>query len=113
MYLLSGAHFFNPPDVDEADDTYLARVLISQCGYFGPFPEKFAEIANPYVMAQLQTVAQVVEGIGGRTPYLRNLATEFNEEDLSFLRDVMKPDPRDRLSVKKLLQHPWFKGVCI
>lgn len=70
MYLLSGAHLFSPPNVDEADDTYLAKVLISQYGYFGPLPENYAEIANPYTMAQLQTVRQVIEDNGGRSPYL-------------------------------------------
>jgi hypothetical protein len=36
MYLLSGVHFFNPSDINEADDTFLSRVLINQFGFFGP-----------------------------------------------------------------------------
>lgn len=47
MYLLSGAHFFNPSDINEADDTFLPRVRINQLGFFGPYPEKYAEIASP------------------------------------------------------------------
>ena len=59
-------------------------------------------------MAQLQAVAQVVGENGVEVPCLNTLAVEFSKEDLGFVGDIMKHDPRDRFSARELLQHPWF-----
>lgn len=39
-----------------------------------------------------------------RSIYLNDLSIELNEKDVSILREVMKPDQRDLLSVREILQ---------
>lgn len=84
MYLLSGAHFFNPSDINEADDTFLPRVLINQLEFFGPYPEKYAEIASP-VMPEVNALKEAVAKSGGSQRYRKTLSHYINEEDLGFL----------------------------
>ena len=110
MYLLSGVHFFNPSIVDEADDTFLAHVVIRQFGFCGPCPETYAEIAES-VMPQVEAFEQAVRNTGGEKGYRNTLARYINEKDLKFLLNLMKLDPRDRPSAKELLQNSWFYGV--
>ncbi len=114
MYLLSMVHVFSPPgfDKDEDEEAYNAQIIIRQSAFYGPFQESFAEIATPHTMEQLQAVEQVIEENRGRTPYSNGLAMLFGKEDIDFLHDIMKPDPRDRWSARRLLQHPWFHSNC-
>jgi hypothetical protein len=39
--------FFAPPNVPEDDELFDTKVLIRQLAFFGPFPEKYDEIASP------------------------------------------------------------------
>ena len=110
MYLLSGVHLFNPPKIDEADDTFLAHVLIRQFGFCGPCPETYAEIAGSF-MPEVNALQQAVTNTGGEKGYRNTLARYINEKDMQFLTSLMKIDPRDRPSAKQLLHNPWFSGM--
>ena len=105
--MLSGIHFFNPPNTDEADDTYLSQVLISQFGFFGPAPQKYKEIATP-MMAEIDALGQAVVTSGGVHRYQSTLAHYLSAADIQFLLSFMKIDLRDRPSAKDLLESQWF-----
>ncbi|MCJ1248692.1 hypothetical protein MMC30_005911 [Trapelia coarctata] len=111
MYLLFGAHMFDPPGVEKDDLTYPLEVLIRQCAFFGPFPDKFAEVVNSDTMASVQYIEQTIVARGGRAPYKRSLDTNFSKKALSFINKCMKLDPRDRVSAQELLNDGWLSGV--
>jgi hypothetical protein len=110
MYLLSGAHFFNPPNLDESDETFLPRVLINQIGFFGLYPERLMEIAGS-MMTEGDALKQAVAASGGERRFQRTLAQYFRDDDLEFLFAFMKIDPGDRPSAKKLLQSQWVNNL--
>ncbi len=103
-------HFLAPPNVSEDDELFDTKVILRQLGFFGPFPEKIAEIAAP--------VMQEINGLNGAVgnhrlvqKYRSALTASFDPENVNFLFSFMKVDPRDRPSARELLQHEWFSGV--
>ena|SRR5947209_2762094 len=110
MDLLTGKHFFAPPNVPENDELFDCKVLIRQLAFFGPFPDKYAEIAAP-VQEIVDSLNNTVRTPGLQQKYQRTLAGSMHAEDLAFLFYFMKTDLRDRPSAAQLLQHSWFSGV--
>jgi hypothetical protein len=96
--------------MNETNDEFLPRVLISQLGFFGPYPARYKEIAAP-VMPEVDALQQTVAKAGGPERYRNTLTHYINEKDLGFLFSFMKIDPRDRPSARELLQHLWFQDT--
>lgn len=111
LILLTRAHFFNPPNLDTNDSSYVHRILYSQFAFFGPHPHKFAEITTPAAMDKVETVCHDIEASGERKKFQRTLDHYLRKEDLDFLRSFMKIDPRDRPSAKELLNASWFDEI--
>ena len=107
MYLLSTVHFFSPHKIDESNETYLAHVIKRQFGFFGPCPDKYAEIASS-IMPQVGAIQEAISKVGGEKVYRNALTRCINGKDVEFLLSFMKIDPRDRPSAKEILQNSWF-----
>ncbi|KAK2763495.1 hypothetical protein FQN53_007327 [Emmonsiellopsis sp. PD_33] len=108
--LLTGIYYFAPPRVPLDDEDFGTKVVVRQLGFFGPFPEKYSEIAGP-VLQDVHALNEAISTPGFRQKYQRLLETTLNVEDLEFLQCFMQIDPRDRPSAAQLLLHPWFNGV--
>ncbi|KAG8532468.1 uncharacterized protein KY384_002345 [Bacidia gigantensis] len=111
MWGLTGARMFSPPELDEKDEMYTIMVLALQCAYFGPFPDKYVELAEQLTMEHLHSMEGYVTQRGGRRRHRHTLAVNMSKETITFLDKFMKLDPRDRPSAKELLQDQWFSGV--
>lgn len=102
---------FSPPGMDETDKIYHTMILMLQCAYFGPFPDKFVELAHDITIEDLNGIEGLVDQKEGRRRYRNTLTTYLSEETVVFLDKVMKLDPRDRPSPQELLQEQWLSGV--
>ncbi|KAI9723062.1 MAG: hypothetical protein M1835_003940, partial [Candelina submexicana] len=104
MWGLTGARIFSPLEVDEKDEIYHVMILMLQCAYFGPFPDKYVELSDAITMEYLHSIEGLVTQRGGRRKYRKTLSTLFSKETMDFLNKFMKLDPRDRPSAQELLQ---------
>ena len=104
MWGLTGARMFSPLGVDEKDEIYHTMILMLQCAYFGPFPNKYVELADDLTIEHLDGIEGLVAQRGGRRKYRNTLATNMSKETVNFLDKVMKLDPRDRPAPQELLQ---------
>lgn len=102
---------FSPPEVDEKDEIYHVMILMLQCAYFGPFPNKYVELSDNITVGDLNGIEGLVTQRGGRRRYRNTLATNLSKETVSFLDKIMKLDPRDRPEPQELLQHQWLSGL--
>ena len=102
---------FSPPGMDETDEIYHTVILMLQCAYFGPFPDKYVELADDITIDDLNGIEGLVNQKGGRRSYRNTLTTYLSEETVDFLDKVMKLDPRDRPSPKELLQEQGLSVV--
>lgn len=112
MWGLTGARMFSPLEVDEKDELYHVMILMVQCAYFGPFPDKYVEISDAITMEYLHSIEGLVTQRGGRMKYRNTLTTLLSTETMDFLDKFMKLDPRDRPSAQVLLQDQWLSGVA-
>ncbi len=111
MWGLTGAGLFSPIEVDEKDEIYYAMILMLQCAYFGPFPQKFVELSDGITQGDLDGIEGLVTLKGGRERYRNTLTTKISKDAVSFLDKLMKLDPRDRSSPRELLQDRWLSSV--
>ena len=102
---------FSPIGVDEKDEIYHIMILMLQCAYFGPFPNKYVELADNLTIGHLDGIEGLVAQRGGRRIYRNTLATKTSKETVSFLDKVIKLDPRDRPTPQELLQDQWLSGA--
>ena len=102
---------FSPPGVDEKDEIYHVMILMLQCAYFGPFPDKYMELSDAITMENLEGIEGLVAQRGGRRKYRNTLTVNINKEAMSFVDKLMKLDPRDRPLPQELLHDPWLSGV--
>ena len=107
--LIYGGDFslFKPKDVKFGHEEYELKILMRQFQYFGPFPAKYEEIADPETV---QVILYLMEQIPQHklTSFHRTTRREVSKEDNDFICKIMKLDPRDRPSAKELLQDEWF-----
>ena len=85
----------------------MVGVVVEQFKYFGPFPAKFEEIADP------ETVQSIMLIMGSfpkekTTPFSRTTESEVNRRDNIFISKMMKLDWRDRPTAKELLEDEWW-----
>lgn len=111
MWGLTGARVFSPIGVDEKDEIYHVMILMLQCAYFGPFPNRLVELSDNLTIGDLDGIEGLVTQRGGRRKYRNTLAANMSKETVSFLDKVMKLDPRDRPAPEELLQDQWLSGV--
>jgi hypothetical protein len=94
--------------VSYGHEEYGLEVLKRQFKYFGPFPEKYAEIASPEtVMAILWLMQEIPQS--QTTPFQRTAEHEVCKKDKEFIGKIMMIDWRDRPTAKELLYDEWFR----
>lgn len=98
---------FNSFGIDENDDMYHVMIFTLQ----GPFPDKFADIAENITLEHLHGIEELVIQRGGKIKYENTLAAHFNKETSDFLHKLMKLDPRNRLSAQEILQNEWLSDI--
>jgi hypothetical protein len=82
-------------------------VVVEQFKYFGPFPVKIAQIADPETV---QSIILLMENIPKEmtTPFSRTTEREVIRRDNIFISKMMKLDWRDRPTAKELLEDEWW-----
>lgn len=109
--LIYGGHFniFNPPGVPFKfdDPEYEFEVLKRQVQFFGPFPAKYAEIAD---QDTIEVVVWLMENlVDKRKPFHLLTEREISRKDKDFIGWFMKLDPRDRPTADEILAHEWWQ----
>lgn len=91
------------------DEEYVVGVVEEQFKYFGPFPAKIAEIADPETVQSIMLIMQNISR-EKMTPFSRTAESEVNQRDNIFISKMMKLDWRDRPTAKELLEDEWWDG---
>ena len=78
-----------------------------QFKYFGPFPAKIAEIADPETVQSIMIVKENIPKADA-TPFSWTTKREVSKRDNIFISKIMKLDWRDRPSAKELLEDEWW-----
>ena len=71
---------FSPPGMDEKDEIYHVTILTLQCAYFGPFPNKYVELADNLTIGDLDGIEGLVIHKGGRRIHRNTLAAKMNKD---------------------------------
>ncbi|KAH6862994.1 serine/threonine protein kinase [Alternaria alternata] len=107
--LIYGGNFnlFLPKGLTREDEEYVVGVVVEQFKYFGPFPAKIAEIADPETV---QSIILLIENIPKEKtmPFRRTTEREVSQRDNIFISKMMKLDWRDRPTAKELLEDEWW-----
>jgi serine/threonine protein kinase len=94
--------------VDRDDrDEWLLEIVKRQFRYFGPYPEKIAEIYTP---ESVQSIIWLFKEIpqDKMTPFAWTTEREVIKKDKDFIGKMMKLDWRDRPTAKELLEDEWW-----
>lgn len=84
------------------------EILKEQFRFFGPFPEKYQEIASQEtVLAILYLMQEIPQS--QTTPFSMFTEREICKKDKEFIGKIMMMDWRDRPTAKDLLEDGWFK----
>ena len=51
---------FSPPRVDKKDEIYHVIILMLQCAYFGPFPDKYIKLSDAITMENLEGIEGLI-----------------------------------------------------
>lgn len=110
--LIYGGNFnlFRPKTVSFDHEEYGLEVLKRQFQYFGPFPEKYQEIASPETIAAILYFMDEIPQ-SQTTPFSRTTEKEVCRKDKKFIGEIMMLDWRDRPTAKELLENVWFEEV--
>ncbi|RYN19232.1 hypothetical protein AA0115_g10843 [Alternaria tenuissima] len=107
--LIYGGNFnlFLPKGLTREDEEYVVGVVVEQFKYFGPFPAKIAEIADPETA---QSIILLMENVPKEktTPFRRTTEREVSRRDNIFIPKMMKLDWIDRPTAKELLEDEWW-----
>ena len=92
------------------DEEYVLGVVEEQFKYFGPFPAKIAEIADPEAV---QSILYSMQNIPKEktTPFSQTTEREASKRDNVFISKTMKLDWRDRPTAKELLEDEWWNDI--
>lgn len=97
------------PNVPVDHKLYVDKILARFHKYFGPYPASYMDLPgmSPEV---LQLLADTMNSFqpGERIPFQRVSRTEISHRDRDFICKIMKMDPRDRPTVRQLLEDEWF-----
>ncbi|OOF92082.1 hypothetical protein ASPCADRAFT_517986 [Aspergillus carbonarius ITEM 5010] len=99
-------HLFEP-DVSEGHKLYDVKILVLHHQWFGPFPISYKEIAHKETQENIMRIMSVIPPEKLK-PFWYLREREICDADKAFVLRIMKLDPRDRPTVKELLQDEWF-----
>ena len=88
-------------------------MLVKQIAYFGPFPVSYFDIL-PKDDERWEFIGDATQYIIDNQkwkPFAKAEDEELVEEDRTFICKIMKLDPRERPTVKELLQDSWFTQI--
>jgi hypothetical protein len=91
------------------DEEYVLGVVEEQFKYFGPFPAKFAEVADPETVRSIMLIMQNIPKEKTR-PFSQTTESEVSRRDNNFITKIMKLDWRDRPTAKELLEDEWWNN---
>jgi hypothetical protein len=98
---------FSPSDLSRDDELYYVSIVVAQYRYFGPFPEKFKEIANEDVLRVISWIEEQVPA-DKMSPITCADDKDISNKDKAFIGKMMKLDWRDRPTAKELLEDEWW-----
>jgi serine/threonine protein kinase len=101
-------HIFEPEE-PEGHEMYDTKIVVHQHQWFGPFPISYKEIADKDTQEALLGIMSAVAPEKMK-PFQYLSEREICNADKAFVLKIMKLDPRDRPTVKELLQDEWFMG---
>ena len=99
---------FSPANVPFDDEHYGFWVLVEQVRRFGPFDDSFEETADAERLAICTGVVVYIQENQKWLPFSMSEDDEIARLDRDFIAKMMKLDPRDRPTARKLLQDEWF-----
>jgi serine/threonine protein kinase len=99
-------HIFEPEE-PEGHEMYDTKIVVHQHQWFGPFPISYKEIADEDTQEALFGIMSAVTPEKMK-PFQYLSEREICNADKAFVLKIMKLDPRDRPTVKELLQDEWF-----
>ncbi|KKZ60399.1 hypothetical protein EMCG_00685 [[Emmonsia] crescens] len=109
--MIWGDNFFIfKPTVPRGHDEYELQILAKYHIYFGPYPPSYVDLADQETLGVLSLVMNDVPPEKLR-PFSLASQQEISKEDKEFVLKIMKLDPRDRPTAKKLLKDEWFNGT--
>lgn len=101
-------HIFSPANVPFADEHYGFWVLVEHIRRFGPFKERFEEIADAERLEICRGAIDYIQENQKWLPFSLSEDDELALPDRHFIAKMMKLDPRDRPTARELLQDAWF-----
>lgn len=99
---------FDPTTVPFGHEAYNLEVLKQQFRYFGPWPEKYDEIASPDTVRAIVYIMDQIPKSETK-PFILMTEREICKKDNEFIRKIMMMDWRDRPTARELLNDEWFK----
>ena len=81
---------------------------MQQFRYFGPFPEKYDEIASPETAENVVCLMHLIPP-SETIPFSRVNEQQICKKDKEFIGKMMMMDWRDRPTAKELLEDDWLK----
>lgn len=78
--------------------------------FLGPFPPSLADIASELAVQAMLIATEKVPN-EKRKPFRYISRRELSEDDNEFLLKMLKLDPRERPTAKRLLDDKWFAGI--
>ena len=102
-------HIFSPANVSFDDEHYGFWVLVEQVRRFGPFNDRFEEIADAERLAICTGAIVYIQENQKWLPLSMSEDDELARPVRDFIAKMMKLDPRDRPTARELLQDAWFK----
>ncbi|KKZ61726.1 hypothetical protein EMCG_03755 [[Emmonsia] crescens] len=98
------------PKLPRGHDEYELEIVAKYYIYFGPFPEKFADLADKETLGALALIINDVPAEKLR-PFVLASQRGISPDDKEFVLKIMKFDPRDRPTAKELLKDKWFNKI--
>ncbi|PGH23474.1 STE/STE20 protein kinase [Polytolypa hystricis UAMH7299] len=109
--MIWGDNFFIfKPKVPRGHEDYEIGIVARYHIYFGPFPERFADLMDQGTLRVLSLIINDVPPEKVK-PFILASRREISLEDKEFVLKIMKFDPRDRPTAKELLEDKWFDAI--
>ncbi|KAK2777827.1 hypothetical protein FQN53_002051 [Emmonsiellopsis sp. PD_33] len=100
-------NLFDPTTIPYGHEEYNLEVLKRQFQYFGPWPGKYEEVANPETVQAIQWIMQEIPK-SKTTPFSMITEREVCRKDKESIGKIMMMDWRDRPTARELLEDEWF-----
>jgi hypothetical protein len=100
---------FQPESLKRDKPEYLLEVLVKQFCYFGPFPERFLELADEEIHETYMFLMQSIT-TDNLPLFARVTERDVAAKDQEFIMKIMKMDWGDRPTAKELLEDEWWQN---